>query len=91
VYEASRGVTAICSATMTYSEERLRAVLTQAAAFVPEEGEAALVGINMEGPFISPQKVGAQNPAYVQPCRSNLFVSAECGLRFSKSTDSTSL
>ena len=28
-------------------------------------GLAALVGINMEGPFISPKRVGAQNPEYL--------------------------
>lgn len=28
--------------------------------------ESAIVGINLEGPYISPAKVGAQNPAYVR-------------------------
>lgn len=65
-YQASRGVTAICPATMTYPEDRLGQIMDAAAAFSPTDGEAALVGINMEGPFISPRKVGAQNPAYVQ-------------------------
>lgn len=65
-HEASRGVTAVCPATMTYPEERLASVVDTAAAFEPAADEAALVGINMEGPFISPDKIGAQNPAYVQ-------------------------
>lgn len=65
-YQASRGVTAICPATMTYPEQRLASVMDAAAAFEPAEDDSALVGINMEGPFISPDKVGAQNPAYVQ-------------------------
>ena len=65
-HEASRGVTAVCPATMTYPEERLASVVDAAAAFAPAKDEAALVGINMEGPFISPDKIGAQNPAYVQ-------------------------
>lgn len=65
-YEASRGVTAICPATMTYPEERLASVVRAAAALEPAADEAALAGINMEGPFISPDKIGAQNPAYVQ-------------------------
>ena len=67
-YEASRGVTAICPATMTYPESRLEGIMDAARAFEPADDEAALVGLNMEGPFISPNKVGAQNPAYVQPC-----------------------
>lgn len=65
-YEASRGVTAICPATMTYPEDVLTAIVSTAAAHEEAADEAALVGINMEGPFISPDKIGAQNPAYVQ-------------------------
>lgn len=65
-HEASRGVTSICPATMTYPEELLSSVGRIATAFEPAADEAALVGINLEGPFISPDKIGAQNPAYVQ-------------------------
>lgn len=65
-YEASRGVTAICPATMTYPEQRLSSIMETVAAFDPADDEADLVGVNMEGPFISPDKIGAQNPAYVQ-------------------------
>jgi N-acetylglucosamine-6-phosphate deacetylase len=31
------------------------------------EACSALVGVNLEGPFISPEKLGAQNPAHVTP------------------------
>ena len=72
-YEASRGITSICPATMTYPEERVARIAKNAAAFTPEVDEASLVGINMEGPFISPQKVGAQNPAYVQQCNIDMM------------------
>lgn len=65
-YEASRGVTAMCPATMTLSEEQLTQAAQAAAAYAPEDNEADLVGINMEGPFISPSKVGAQNPDFVR-------------------------
>ena len=65
-YEASRGVTAMCPATMTLSEEILTRAAQAAAAYEPADNEADLVGINMEGPFISPSKVGAQNPEYVR-------------------------
>ena len=65
-YEASRGITAMCPATMTLSEAQLTAAAEAAAAYEPAMGEADLVGINMEGPFISPSKVGAQNPEYVR-------------------------
>jgi len=72
-WEASRGVTAICPATMTFPEETLGAVMDAAHAFEPAENEAALVGVNMEGPFISPNKVGAQNPAYVHEPDADMF------------------
>ena len=72
-YEASRGVTAVCPATMTFPEEKLSQVMTQAASFKPAPHESALVGINMEGPFISHGKIGAQNPAYVQPCDASMI------------------
>lgn len=65
-YEASRGITAMCPATMTLSEELLRGAAEAAKAYVPTASEADLVGINMEGPYISPNKIGAQNPDYVR-------------------------
>ena len=65
-YEASRGITALCPATMTLPEDVLMRAAQAAAAYAPAADEAALVGINMEGPFISPSKVGAQNPDYVR-------------------------
>lgn len=67
-YEAARGVTAICPASMTFPFETLARAFGAAAAFAGGEadGMAALVGINMEGPYISPEKVGAQNPAFVR-------------------------
>ena len=65
-YEASRGVTAWCGTTMTFPEEKLAGIMECAAEHTDASDAAALVGINMEGPFISPEKVGAQNPATVR-------------------------
>lgn len=65
-YEAAQGITSICPATMTFPEEKLASIMDAAASFEPNADQAQLVGINMEGPFISPDKVGAQNPLYVQ-------------------------
>ena len=71
-YEARCGVLAISPATMTYSEEILGTVMDTAK--VHKNGRGAdLVGINMEGPFISPKKVGAQNPAYVSGGNVGMF------------------
>ena len=71
-YEASKGVLAICPATMTFSEEILNKVMDVAAAHKNEKG-ADLVGINMEGPYISPKKIGAQNPRYLQHADIGMF------------------
>ena len=65
-YEASRGVTSICPTTMTLPEERLAPIVASVAAHEAAAGEAGIVGINMEGPYIAPDKMGAQNPAYVR-------------------------
>lgn len=72
-YQQSVGVLAICPATMTYPEEKLTQITEAAAAHVNGSG-ADLVGLHMEGPFISPNKVGAQNPAYVQQPDGAMFL-----------------
>ncbi len=71
-FEASKGVLAICPATMTYSEEILGCIMDAAAAHKNGRG-ADLVGINMEGPFISPDKIGAQNPKYLHKADVDMF------------------
>lgn len=63
-FEAQNGVLAICPATMSYTEEKLNAVMDTAAAHKNGKG-ADLVGIHMEGPFLNPNMPGAQNPAYL--------------------------
>jgi len=72
-YQQSVGVLAICPATMTYPEDKLTTIAEAAAAHINSKG-ADLVGIHMEGPFISPNKVGAQNPAYVQKPDVDMFM-----------------
>ena len=71
-FQAHKGTTSICPATMTFSEEILTPIMQSVKAFAEAQkaGEAPsdcanFVGVNMEGPYISPNKVGAQNPAYV--------------------------
>lgn len=65
-YEASRGIVAMCPATMTLSEDQLTQAALVAADYIPKDDESDLVGLNMEGPYISPNKVGAQNPEHVR-------------------------
>ena len=64
-YEIQNGITSICSATMTYPEEKLLPIMDAVSTYENRDG-AEIVGINMEGPFISKEKVGAQNPEFVQ-------------------------
>ena len=70
-YEASVGVTAIAPATMTLPVDELEQILRVAAEYKKgphSKKEADFVGINMEGPFISPAKKGAQDERNIIPC-----------------------
>ena len=67
-YEASVGVTNIVPATMTLSEETLFGICETAKEFKEagrEEKSARFHGINMEGPFVSHAKKGAQNGEFI--------------------------
>lgn len=67
-YNAQNGVTAFTPASMTLPYDVLeRAFATgRAVADHPEPGGARFLGINMEGPFFSEKRKGAQNAAYLQ-------------------------
>ena len=71
-YEALQGVTQICPATMTLPEEVLAKVCKEAAAYENEEG-ATLCGINLEGPYLSIAKKGAQNEAFLHKPDAEMF------------------
>ena len=75
-YEASVGVTNIVPATMTLSEEMLLGICSTARAYAEEgeqEGRAHFHGINMEGPFVSLAKKGAQNGEYIHKPDADMF------------------
>ena len=66
-YELGQGVTYICPAGMTLPEEQLLQICTNARTHAATATRGAeLVGINLEGPFLSEGKKGAQNGAYLQ-------------------------
>ncbi|MDO4312497.1 MAG: N-acetylglucosamine-6-phosphate deacetylase [Eubacteriales bacterium] len=87
-YEASIGVTAIAPATMTLPVEELTHILSVAASYrKTAEKEtplaADLIGINMEGPFISIEKKGAQDERNIITCNAEIcqqFLDASEGL-----------
>lgn len=72
VYEASQGVTTIVPATMTLGKDTLEKICRATAAYKNEKG-AVLCGIDMEGPFISLARKGAQNGDYVHRPDADLF------------------
>ncbi len=66
-YELSRGVTQICPAGMTLPRAQLQKICETAAAYSrTAHSGATLVGVNLEGPFLSEAKKGAQNGAWLQ-------------------------
>lgn len=65
-YELSEGVTYICPAGMTLPEEQLSPICKNAAAHKEKNnGGAELVGVHLEGPFLSSAKKGAQNSDFL--------------------------
>ncbi len=70
-YQAVNGITTICPATMTLPENELTRIMKAAKSF--SEESPSLIGINLEGPFISQKKKGAQNPKYITPPDVNML------------------
>ena len=60
------GVTGWLATTMTTDEETLRIALESCRMVMAEKGHA-LLGVHAEGPYISPTKAGAQDPAHAVP------------------------
>lgn len=61
-----RGVTSFCPTSMTLSFEELSSIFANVEQMRERVGGAYIQGINMEGPYISMAKKGAQNALYVR-------------------------
>ena len=62
-YYGKNGVTSVVSATMSYSEDVLTGIIRAAVPYFSRRGYGAVLrGVNMEGPFINPEKCGAHKP-----------------------------
>jgi len=65
-FHSTQGTTSIVATTMTTPREALSDVLASVAAYRQTAMPyAQVVGVHLEGPFINPGKVGAQNPKFV--------------------------
>lgn len=58
-YEKSQGITSYCPTSMTLPKEQLFTIFSTVNQVKTDERCAAIVGINMEGPFLDPSKKGA--------------------------------
>ncbi len=70
---ADKGVTSFCPATMTLPVPEIEKAFETAAGIMGKEPGAYIHGINMEGPFISKEKKGAQAEENIIPPDFPLF------------------
>lgn len=65
-FMADNGITAYLPTTMTLSKEMLKGIMTTVKEFKESQTEGCrVIGINMEGPYFSMAKRGAQNGDYI--------------------------
>lgn len=65
-FHARHGTTSMLATTVTAPKGAIEAVLLTAERYHEQNG-ARVLGVHVEGPFISPRWPGAQNPAYIVP------------------------
>ena len=81
MYELKHGITTVCPAVMSLPETQLMKVMRAVRVY---DGCGAIVaGIHLEGPFLNPEKCGAQDPAAMIPGDAGLVerLDAESGGR----------
>lgn len=61
----AEGTTSFLATTITQQPENIEQALKNVADYQIKPGEADLMGIHLEGPFIEKTKAGAQPPAYI--------------------------
>ena len=72
---AKEGTTSFLATTMTQSPENITKSLTAVKDYIAKNNEdgAKVLGVHLEGPFISPKHIGAQPLEYVVNCNVSIF------------------
>ncbi len=70
---AQEGVTGFLATTMTAPSEKIISILKKSAAIKNHLEGAALFGVHLEGPFIAPEKTGAQQIEFLQSPHADLI------------------
>ena len=66
-YHGGHGVTSVVLATMSYPEPVIAAAIQTSTRYFDKTGYGAVLrGVNLEGPYLSRNKCGAQNPGYLE-------------------------
>lgn len=80
IYHASKGTTTFLATTLTASPEAIKQAL-EAIKKAMDKGTtgASVAGVHLEGPFLNPERCGAQNPAHIiAPSLEALSIYQEC-------------
>ena len=72
-YEKAHGITSYCPTSMTLPKDDLLKIFGTIEAIKDEPEAEVIAGVNMEGPFISVSKKGAQDERNIIPCDAALF------------------
>lgn len=73
-YYGSIGVTSVLATTMSLPEQDLIEIVSRIAPYVGKAGYGSVLqGIHLEGPYLNPEKCGAQNPAHIRLPDSAVF------------------
>ena len=64
-YQIANGITSLCPATMTLPGAQLQSICKNASEYNRIHTDSPMVGIHLEGPFISRAKKGAQSDAHI--------------------------
>ena len=67
------GVTAFCPTSMTLPENQLLTAFASTREIPDDNSHAFIAGIHMEGPFLSPEKKGAQKASYLRAPDIDMF------------------